>query len=218
MCKIIFLGDSFTNCNGLSEVDTWPTLVSGMLNKKFESRVNLDFQKSVATQENTRGVLERLQRDILFANPDIITIQYGTNDSTYLLSNRGAPLVSQEAFRANLVELVDKCRLFDIKRLVFLTNHPVALERYDVNGFSPDENTKIYDQIVREVAFTSACHLADVRKAMESYSPSELCLDDKIHVNKFGAKIYAEAVAHVLANVLEGLINFCDQKPAGYEK
>ena len=41
---------------------------------------------------------------------------------------------------------------------------------------------------------------------------------NKIHVNKFGAKIYAEAVAHVLANVLEGLINFCDQKPAGYEK
>ena len=144
-----------TNCNGLSEVDTWPTLVSGMLNKKFESRVNLDFQKSVATQENTRGVLERLQRDILFANPDIITIQYGTNDSTYLLSNRGAPLVSQEAFRANLVELVDKCRLFDIKRLVFLTNHPVALERYDVNGFSPDENIQSDS--------TSACHL--IRKA-----------------------------------------------------
>ena len=218
MCKIIFLGDSFTNCNGLSEVDTWPTLVSGMLNKKFENRVNLDFQKSVATQENTRGVLERLQRDILFANPDIITIQYGTNDSTYLLSNRGAPLVSQEAFRANLVELVDKCRLFNITRLVFLTNHPVALERYDVNGFSPDENTTIYDEIVREVASASVCHLADVRKAMESYRPGELCLDDRIHVNKFGAKIYAETIAPVLAKVLEGMINLCDQRTTGYQK
>ena len=128
MYKTIFLGDSFTNCNGLLQSDKWPTIVRRTLNKQFGSRVKLKFETSVATQENTRGALERLQRDILFAEPNILTVQYGTNDSTYLMSNRGAPLVSQDAFRFNLLELVDKCRLFNIRRLIFITNHPVALD------------------------------------------------------------------------------------------
>ena len=212
MYKTIFLGDSFTNCNGLPQSDTWPTIVRHTLNKKFGSRVDLKFKTSIATQENTRGALERLQRDILFAEPNILTVQYGTNDSTYLMSNRGAPLVSQDAFRFNLLELVDKCRLFNIRRLIFITNHPVALDRYDINGLTPDENTQLYDEIIREVASTSACHLADVRKAMEHYKPNELCLDDQIHVNKFGAKVYAETIAPVIAKVLDGLIEFEDQQ------
>ena len=212
MYKTIFLGDSFTNCNGLLQSDTWPTIVRRTLNKQFGSRVKLKFETSVATQENTRGALERLQRDIFFAEPNILTVQYGTNDSTYLMSNRGAPSVSQEAFRFNLLELVDKCRLFNIRRLIFITNHPVALDRYDIHGLTPDENTQFYDEIIREVASTSACHLADVRKAMENYKPNELCLDDQIHVNKFGAKIHAETIAPVIAMVLEGLIDFENQQ------
>ena len=168
MYKTIFFGDSFTNCSGLSQLDTWPTMVQSMLNQQFKDRVNLQFEISVASQENTRGALERLQRDILFANPDILTVQYGTNDSTHLLSNKGAPLVSQDAFRFNLLELIDKCRLFDIHRLVFITNHPVALDRYDINGLTPDQNTQLYDEIVREVASTRACHLTDVRKLVKS--------------------------------------------------
>ena len=207
MYKTIFFGDSFTNCSDLSQLDTWPTMVHSMLNQQFEDRVNLQFEINVASQENTRGALERLQRDILFAYPDILTVQYGTNDSTHLLSNKGAPLVSQDAFRFNLLELVDKCRLFDIQRLVFITNHPVALDRYDINGLTPDQNTQLYDEIVREVASTSACHLADVRKAMANYNPNQLCLNDKIHVNAIGAKVYAETIAPVIATVLEDLIS-----------
>ena len=96
--------------------------------------------------------------------------------------------------------------------MIFITNHPVALDRYDINGLTPDENTQFYDEIIREVASTSACHLADVRKAMENYKPKELCLDDQIHVNKFGAKVYAETIAPVIAMVLEGLIDFENQQ------
>lgn len=212
MYKTIFFGNSFTNCNGLPHSDTWPTIVRDTLNKQFGSRVNLKFETSVATQENTRGALERLQRDILFAEPNILTVQYGTNDSTYLMSNRGAPLVSQDTFRFNLLELVNKCRLFNIQRLIFITNHPVALDRYDINGLTPDENTQLYDEIIREVASTSACHLADVRRAMENYKPNELCLDDQIHVNEFGAKVYAETIAPVIAKALEGLIDLESQQ------
>ena len=91
--------------------------------------------------------------------------------------------------------------------MVFITNHPVALDRYDINGLTPDQNTQLYDEIVREVASTSACHLADVRKAMANYNPNQLCLNDKIYVNTIGAKVYAETIAPVIATVLEDLIS-----------
>ena len=212
MYKTIFFVDSFTNCSGLSQLGNWPTMVRYMLNQQFEGRVNLQFGISVASQENSRGALKRLQRDILFTNADILTVQFGTNDSTHLLSNKGAPLVSQEAFRFNLLELADKCRLFDIQRLVFITNHPVARDRYDINSLKSDQNTQLYDEIVREVASTSACNLADVREAMVNYNSNELYLNDKIPVNTFGSKVNAEAVAPVIATVLEDLISAKNQE------
>ncbi|MBH67688.1 MAG: hypothetical protein CMM58_04980 [Rhodospirillaceae bacterium] len=208
--KVIFFGDSFTACRGLPQPDTWPSLVSDTVSKYFKNIAELEFRTSTAIQENTRGALERVQKDILFAEPDVVTIQYGTNDSTHWISYRGAPIVSQEAFRANLTELVDKCRRFGIQRVVLITNHPVALDRYDINGLTPDENTQIYDKIVREVAANCACHLADVRTAMEELSPGELCLSDEIHVTKFGAKVYAETIAPVMVGVLNGLISLAD--------
>ena len=47
---------------------------------------------------------------------------------------------------------------------------------------------------------------------MANYYPNEFCLDDKIHVNTFGAKVYAETIAPVIAKVLEGLINAENQE------
>ena len=76
MYKTIFFGDSFTNCNGLPHSDTWPTIVRDTLNEQFGSRVNLKFETSVATQENTRGALERLQRDI--CSPSQISSPFNT--------------------------------------------------------------------------------------------------------------------------------------------
>ena len=77
---------------------------------------------------------------------------------------------------------------------------------------TPDQNTQLYDEIVREVTSTSACHLANDREAMANYYPNDFCLDDKIHVTTFGAKVYAETIAPVIAKVLEGLINAENQE------
>ena len=77
---------------------------------------------------------------------------------------------------------------------------------------TPDQNTQLYDGIVREVTSTSACHLANVREAMANYNANEFCLDDKIHVNIFGAKVYAETISPVIAALLEGLISADNQE------
>jgi lysophospholipase L1-like esterase len=147
-----------------------------------------------------------MQKDVQFDGPDIVVVQFGTNDSTHWLSNRGAPIVSQAAFRANLEEMVDRCRRFSIPRIIFVTNHKVALERFDINGMTPDQNTAIYDEITRGVAARTTCLVADVRAHCVDIEPQTICQGDLIHVNGNGAKLYADVVSPVMVSVIEGLV------------
>jgi len=210
--KTVFFGDSFIGCPGLPATGTWPSLVAAALRRKFAQRVDLDFLVRDATAENTRGALERMQKDVQFEAPDIVIAQYGTNDSTHWLSNRGAPLVSQSAFRANLEEIIDRCRRFDIPRVIFVTNHCVALDRFDINGLSPDQNTEIYDAITRDVAARATCKIADVRKNCADIDPRSICQDDLIHVNAQGAVLYADTVTPIMIDVIEGLLALNDAR------
>lgn len=214
--KTVFFGDSFLGCPGLPISEAWPARVESQVNERFSSKIDLEFIIRTATAENTRGALERMQRDVQFEEPDILVLQYGTNDSTHWLSNRGAPIVSQSAFRANLEEIIDRCRRFDISRIVFVTNHTVALERFDINGLTPDQNTEIYDGITRVVALDSTCHLADVRRACANFDPASICQDDRIHVNSTGTKIYADTIAPVLNDVVGGLLSLTSAKVPGH--
>jgi len=166
--------------------------------------------------ENTRGALERMQKDVQFEAPDLVVVQFGTNDSTHLLSNRGAPIVSQSAFRANLEEIVDRCRRFDIPRVVFVTNHRVGLERFDINGLTPDQNTAMYDSITREVARDATCRIADVRVACAGIDPKSICQNDLLHVNPKGVEIYTNTVSPVLADVIEGLLTLDEARIPGH--
>jgi lysophospholipase L1-like esterase len=212
---IIFLGDSFTSCPGLSKNDAWTSLLKDDLRKSFKDQLELEFSISTGIQENTRGVLERIQKDVLFLKPDIVAVQYGTNDSTHWISNKGSPIVSQQAFKANLVEIIEKCRRFNISRIMFVTNHSVALDRNDINGLTPDENTQIYDQITCEIASRYGCLVANIRKSLKDIEPRKMCQSDLIHVNKYGAKLYAKTVTPVLKRLLEELYLLDEQASQG---
>lgn len=204
--RAVFFGDSFLGCPGLPSAETWPAIVESTLRGHFLGRVGVECLVQSGIQENTRGALERMQKDVQIEEPDVVVVQFGTNDSTHWLSNRGAPIVSQAAFRANLEEMVDRCRRFSIPRIVFVTNHKVALERFDINGMTPDQNTAIYDEITRGVAARATCLVADVRAHCVDIEPQSICQDDLIHVNRTGAKLYADVVSPVMIAVAEGLV------------
>lgn len=204
--KTVFFGDSFLGCPGLPSAETWPAIVASNLRRHFSGRVEFEFMVRPGIQENTRSALERMQKDVQFAEPDVVVVQFGTNDSTHWLSNRGAPIVSQAAFKANLEEMLDRCRRFSIPRIIFVTNHRVALERFDINGMTPDQNTAIYDDITRGVASRATCLIADVRARCIEIEPRSICQSDLIHVNQAGANLYADVVSPVMISAVEGLV------------
>lgn len=203
---ITFFGDSFLGCPGLPGEARWPALASKRVRDHLGASRDLVTTVSAVEQDNTRTALERMQKDVQFVGPDILVVQFGTNDSTHWLSNRGAPIVSRLAFRANLEEMIDRARRFSINRMLFVTSHPVALRRFDINGLTPDQNTAAWDAITREVAAEHGCRVADVRAACEGLDPTEICQADLIHANQHGAALYAETVTPVLIDLVDGLL------------
>jgi lysophospholipase L1-like esterase len=206
--KLILFGDSFTICPGLADGERWPRLVAAALAARFAGQVDLAVTESAVVGDTTRTALERMQKDVQFARPDVLAIQFGFNDSTYWKSNLGVPIVSLGAYRANLLEMIERARVFGTRRIVLVTNHRFAKRRYDINGKTPGENLDAYDETTRAVAAEAGCRLADVHAALKGLDPASYCIPapDEFHVAASGAAVYAEVVGAALSHAVASLI------------
>jgi len=187
------------------------------LRSSLAGRAELTAIERTRAADTTRTALERMQMEVQFEEPDILVAQFGTNDSTYLLSNRGVPLVSRAAFRANICEMIVRAWTFGTRRMLFVTNHQVALDRFDINGKTPSENTDDYHDIVRSICADEGVHLADMARASRKFAPAQLCQSDRIHVNETGSQLYADVVGEMLGRIVDGLMLLRDRRPPPHD-
>jgi len=213
-CRIVFFGDSYMSCPGLEPAEAWPAQVMARLEAEFAGRVAFNCAVRTGIGDTTRAALERMFDDVQSAEPHIVCMQFGANDATHFLSMRGAPLVSQAAYRANLEEMLDRARRFGTLRVVINTNHPVAKDRFEINGLRPDDNVAAYDAITREIARRHLLLLADVRAAAARIDARTLCqpAPDEVHPSTRAATLYADTVTPPLVRAVEGLLAV-DQLP-----
>ena len=121
---VVFMGDSITEGQYVEESSRWTHLVSASLNLKYlKSPVNLLFVSRGVSGETTRQGLERFPADVQNLQPDVMTLQYGLNDCNCWVTDRGLPRVSEPAYRANLIEMIDRARAFGAGEIVLSTNH-----------------------------------------------------------------------------------------------
>ena len=207
--KIIHFGDSLTKCINVKTRLSWPCLSENSLNKKFKKIINLEVINKGVNGDNTRKALERMQADVQFEKPNIITIQFGTNDSTYWISNKGEPIVSELAFEANLIEIIARSKTFGIKQIIFQTNHSFLKDRVEINGKTHNENILNYNQIIRDVATQYRCKLIDINKAFSEIDAKIYTFPspDGVHLNERGCKLYAQEITPVLEKAIIFLKN-----------
>ena len=205
--KIIHFGDSLTKCINLQPRKSWPYLSEDVLKKIFKEIISLEVLNKGVNGDNTRKALERMQADVQFEKPNIVTIQFGTNDSTYLMSNKGAPIVSELAFEANLIEMISRAKTFDIKQIIFQTNHSFFKDRVEINGKTHNENMQNYNQIIRDVATEYRCELIDLNKAFSDIDPKIYTFPppDGVHLNERGCELYAQEITSVLEKAINSL-------------
>lgn len=179
--RIVAIGDSITFGQHLDiGVPAWPARIGAI-------------GRGVCG-ETTRQALERFPREVQENPPDVAVIQYGHNDCNRWETDGGLPRVSLEAFKANIAEMVERCRAFDVKP-VLCTATPTRRDALY------DEDLLTYSCAVALVAVRMDVQLVDVRDAFYRDSLNRLLMSDGLHLTEAGHQLYADTVQHALAPV-----------------
>ena len=209
---IVFMGDSITEGQYVEGSSRWTHQVSAALNLKYlKSSVNLLFVSRGISGETTRQGLERFPADVQNLQPDVMTLQYGLNDCNCWVTDRGLPRVSEPAYRANLIEMIDRARAFGAGEVVLSTNHQTLRHKVLLSGESLETRRKRYNEVVRKVAAETGVTLCDIDGAFADYSFRDMeaylvPYPDHLHLSPAGHRIYADTIQPFIERAIERVI------------
>ena len=214
---LVFMGDSITAGQYVVPASRWTDLVAARVRRTLEANAESPyyFYNRGISGETTRQGLERFARDVQEARPDVMTLQFGLNDCNCWDTDRGLPRVSEPAYRANLVEMIDRARHFGVKQIILSTNHRTLRRKKLANNRTLEENRIRYNETVREVAARTGAELCDIDKGFDRFSDEqlrELLLPepDLLHLSPKGHDHYADLV---FPQVMEA-VHRCLKQPA----
>ena len=197
---IVFMGDSITFGQFVDPALRWTTLVGDALIVEYLSTpINFHILNKGVSGETTRQALERFPSDVQMHRPDIVTIQFGLNDCNCWVTDAGLPRVSEAAYRANLIEMIERTRRFGARSIVLSTNHPTLRHKTLLSGDSLDSRRRRYNEHVREVASLTGAELCDVEEQfahLDNHALTEMLLPypDQVHLSIEGHRRYAGCI------------------------
>jgi lysophospholipase L1-like esterase len=208
---VVHMGDSITEGQYIDASVRWSSLISRRLVERFGEVRFVSINRGVSG-ETTRMGLERYPKDVQQAQPDLLTIQFGMNDCNCWDTDNGLPRVSEGAFKANLVEMIERGRRFGARHVILSTN-PRTLRQWLVlpSGEIYEEANTRYSQLVREVALETGVVLCDIRAAFEPFSDEELeplllPYPDHLHLSPEGNVVYADTIWPFIETAMEALL------------
>lgn len=195
---VVHMGDSITFGQYLDPSVRWTSLVEERLHAEFEDVEIRAFNRGISG-ETTRMGLERFPRDVQDVGPDVMTLQFGLNDCNCWQTDAGLPRVSEAAFRANLVEMIERARRFGAGQIVLATNHRTLRRDVLPSGEVYEDANERYSEIVRDVAVETGVDLCDIRAAFDPFDDEKLAAmllpePDLLHLSEEGNAVYAEAI------------------------
>lgn len=208
---LVFFGDSITEGQYVHHSLRWTEVASNRLKEHFRSRVAADRQYHYVhgvSGETTRQGLERFPRQVQQLRPDVLTIQFGLNDCNCWDSDLGLPRVSPAAYRANLIEMIDRARRFGVGQIILSTNHPTLRHRPMAGGETLEQRRVVYNDIVREVARDTGVTLCDIEAAFAFATRDDLQRlllpePDVLHLSPEGHQVYVDAIFPVLTTAVD---------------
>ncbi|QRN03384.1 hypothetical protein GH742_05615 [Legionella sp. MW5194] len=207
--NIYFFGDSICFGQFVSPTNIWINLLTSKLEEQFN---NVIVQNPSVNGRTTRQALEDMSFQIQSNPVDILYIQFGMNDCNHWVTDNGCPRVSIAAFKANLLEIIDRAIQSEIKSILLGTNHPTPkTAKYKNLSFSYQTKNEEYNEIIRDVAREKNIILVDHEIFWRTYFTdlnhdfSKLILPDGIHLSIQGHVAYFN---HILPIFTQELIKF----------
>lgn len=179
---IVCLGDSITYGQLLEPELAWPALVEGY-----------DLWPAAVPGDTTRLGLERFPKEVQAPQPEAVILQFGHNDANRWLTDKSLPRVQKKAFKANLEEMIIRCKRFRITPFLCTLTPTFKSQRYA-------DDCKGYDETIRMVAESKDVRLIDVRLAFFRHptGSKSLLLPDMLHLNADGQAVFANTVKKAL--------------------
>lgn len=211
---VVFMGDSITEGQYVSHSKRWTKLVANSIRKHLLNKMDneyLHFFNRGISGETTRQALERFPKDVQQLEPQLMTLQFGLNDCNCWVTDRGHPRVSEPAFKANLHEMIDRARNFGTKYIILSTNQPTLRHTKLASSETLEERRKIYNDLVREVAFESGVFLCDIDLEFTELAGNnlpELLLPepDLLHLSRSGHELYAEIIIKPMLHMIDQIV------------
>lgn len=216
--KFVVFGDSIGFGQHVKPHLTWIHMFSKFLGElKY---INFTLQNSSINGNTTRQALERFMYDVASKKPFAVLIQFGINDCNCWDSDNGESRVSEEAFEANLKELVVKSLAAEISLIFLSTNHLGLKGSFIANPkFIYSERILFYNKIIKKVfknlkKRSFPVELIDNEKMMNldmsrnKLQQQDYLLDDKIHLNERGHILYFNTISSIFSNVIK---NYCKE-------
>ena len=156
--------------------------------------------------------------DIQKYRPEFIVIQFGINDANYWQTDVKCPRVSPEAFKANLIEIIGRAKIFGARKIILNTNHLQNCHDIFPNtvNLTLHDTSFAYNEIIRQAyliykndvsKFTQKCnvYLNDIEKWIkeEKIDYKSMTLDG-VHLNRFGHDQYFRNMVKVLKKEIKG--------------
>jgi lysophospholipase L1-like esterase len=193
---VVHLGDSITAGQLVDPAVRWTTLIESDLRLRFGAEV--ESSNVGISGEQTRMALERFPAAVQEARPNVLTIQYGLNDCNCWQTDAGLPRVSEQAFAANVAEMVRRARAHGTSQIVLATNHPTLRLDTMVSGEVYEDANARYSELMRHVAEETGVILCDIRAAFErsQADPARLLVPapDLLHLSAEGHRLYADTI------------------------
>ena len=196
--KVVFFGDSICFGQFISPHDNWITQISTNLSNLSRDIIVIN---SSISGNTTRMALERMPFDVQSHGIDIIYIQFGMNDCNYWKTDNGHPRVSKKSFEANLIEIMERAKIFGAKKILLGTNHPTPKTNFfDHISIAYQESNKDYNKIIRKVTKNKdLVELVDnekewLRQIDFGVNLEDLLLADQIHLSRLGHELYFKFV------------------------
>jgi lysophospholipase L1-like esterase len=200
LVTLVHMGDSITFGQYLDPKLRWTSLIADKFDAMFRAEsVHVRSLNCGISGETTRMGLERFPKDVQSHRPDVLTLQFGLNDCNCWLTDGGAPRVSPNAYRANLVEMIDRARRFGARHIILANNHRTLRRKPMISGEPLEDANARYSEILRSVATECKTTFCDVRAAFEPLSDVELDdsllpYPDLLHLSAKGNALYCSAI------------------------
>jgi len=214
--SILFFGDSICVGQGVSINKGWVQQIVNVLDEQLEGlETEVLVTNSSVNGRTTRQALEDMPYHVQGQNPDIVIIQYGLNDCNHWATDKGLPRVSQRAFAANLLEIVERATHFGAKFVLLNNNHPTYrdTEKFPNTDRTYEAFNKQYNSITRSVAveLKGKVIFQDVEDHFNILLERggdirQYLLSDGLHLNEDGHRLYYDLMTPVMTSVVEQLL------------